>query len=249
MFIMNQPAMIVEHNSEIYLIIADLHIGTTSELKKKGIVIPSQIRPFVKKIQELKKLIKAKILIINGDLKHKVPGISWQEEKEIPEFLKHLSKLFKKIIIIKGNHDGWIEKLVSKKARKNICVKKFFVVGNNYLTHGNMKVDKHNLKSGKIQTIIIGHNQPHVKFRDKFAKYIEPCWVRGSYNEPADRQAVSKNKIKLIIMPAFNPLCGASLVNVQPLIGPIAKNIDKKTAHIFLLDGTDLGTISDLKSK
>ena len=57
---------------------------------------------------------------------------------------------------------------------------------------------------------------------------------------------LSGSGMHLIIMPAFNELCGATTVNKDALLGPIAKNLDYKKTHIFLLDGTDLGKLSDL---
>ena len=48
-------------------------------------------------------------------------------------------------------------------------------------------------------------------------------------------------------MPAFNELCGAILVNKDSLLGPIAKRV--KSARIYLMDGTDLGLLKDMKIK
>lgn len=209
------------------LIIADLHLGVTRELYEKGISIPSQVKPLIEKINKLKKMTKARNLVILGDIKHKIPGISWQEMKEVPEFLSQLR--FEKIILIKGNHDGNIERLIPKKEK--IKIRKSLVIGDYLLTHGHRKI------KSKSKTIVIGHNQPHIKFRDKFgATYVEPVWIRGPINGK-----------KLIIMPAFNELCGATIVNLQPLIGPIAKKLKRRRAHAFLLDGTDLGVLDNLK--
>ncbi len=71
------------------------------------------------------------------------------------------------------------------------------------------------------------------------AKYVEPVWVRGKL----------KTGKKIIILPAFNPLSGATLVNKQSLLGPIPKQIQRDKTKIFLLDGTDLGYLSDLMER
>ena len=220
MFVVGKPALVIKDA----LIIADIHIGITRDFYESGVSIPSQVRKMVKRIHELKKVTKSKRLILLGDIKHKVPGISWQETKEIPEFISLLN--FEKIIIIKGNHDGQIEKMVE--GIKNVQVKKSFSVGDYLLTHGHR-----NVKTQK--SIVIGHNHPHIRFRDKLgALYTEPIWVRGNIG-----------KKELIIMPAFNDLCGATIVNKDKFLGPIAKRI--KNARAFLLDGTDIGLIKDLK--
>jgi metallophosphoesterase superfamily enzyme len=117
---------------------------------------------------------------------------------------------------------------------ENVVVRKTYSCGKYAFTHGHRKVNT------KKQIIVIGHNQPHVLFRDEMkARYTEPVWVKGPLRKPY------KNK-GIIIMPAFNELSGATLVNRNMLLGPIAKCLDKKRAHCYLLDGTDLGVISDL---
>lgn len=234
MFVRNKPAIKIKNA----LIIADLHIGVTRELYDSGITIPSQARTLSKRINELKKLTKTTRLIINGDLKHKVPGIAWQERKEIPAFLSSLK--FRNIVIIKGNHDGWIERMLSNKLKKKIKIKKSFGIDDYLITHGNRRV-----KTNK-KCIIIGHNHPYVKFIDDLGSvYYEPVWLKGTI------KILRKGK-EIIIMPAFNELSGMNIVNnksdnyISWLAGPIAKLLEKSKTHAYLLDGTDLGKVSDL---
>src|SRR3989338_1723942 len=222
MFMKNEPAMKVGR----YLVVADVHIGLTKDLWKSGISLPSQVKRLAERLNSLKKLTKAESLIIVGDLKHKTAGISPQERREVPEFLELLK--FKKIIIVKGNHDGFIEKLVDG---KRVSVQKSFSVGGYIFTHGHRRI-----RSDK-GIIVIGHNHLCVKFRDDVgATYNEPVWVRGRLGGKT-----------IIIMPAFNELCGYFLVNRGTFNGPIASKL--KNPKIYLLDGTDIGRVSDLKVK
>ena len=146
-----------------------------------------------------------------------------REAKEIPNFLSLIN--FRDVVVIKGNHDGAIESIIGK-----IPVKKSVSVNDYCLTHGHM-----NIKTKK-KHIVIGHNQPHVKLKDDMgAIYVEPVWVKGRL----------KDGKELIIMPAFNELCGASIVNDMHFIGPIAKNL-LTSAHAYLLDGTDIGALDDM---
>ena len=125
-FIKKHPALFI---SEIKaLVIADLHIGISYELYKSGINIPSQVKQMKKTIGKLIKQTKAKRLIILGDVKHDVPGISVQELREIPEFLKTLSKKIK-IEICLGNHDTYLKEILPEEIRlhgsKGFKIKKF----------------------------------------------------------------------------------------------------------------------------
>ena len=225
MFLTNHPAMAIKD----YLVIADVHVGITKEIREAGILLPSQVEKLAKQINGLKRVTKAKNLIILGDFKHEIPRISWQERVEIPKLLSLLK--FKKIIITKGNHDGNIEKIIHD---PHIKIKKSFAIGDYIFTHGHRKVKT------KKKTIVMGHNHPHVKFVDDIGStYVQPCWAIGK----ADNREV-------IMVPAFNELCGATIVNGKDnFLGPIARRIDKKNINVYLLDGTYLGRIKDLTVK
>ncbi|MBI2075807.1 MAG: metallophosphoesterase [Candidatus Aenigmarchaeota archaeon] len=223
MFVTGYPAMKLGR----HLVVTDLHIGIAKELYEAGVAIPSQIKSFSERLNKLKDITKTTNLVILGDVKHSI-GTGFLEAKEIPEFFELLK--FRKVIITKGNHDGNIEKL----AGKNVSVRKSFIVGDYLLTHGhrNIKTDK--------KRIVIGHNHPHVRFTDELgAVYIAPCWVRGKIDGKT-----------LIIVPSFNELSGMMVVNdkrYERFNGPIAKKLNKNSAHAYLLDGTDIGRIGDLR--
>lgn len=205
------------------LVMADIHIGITREIWEKGVSLPPQIASLAERVNKLKKLTGTKRLIIIGDVKHKVPGIALGEFRDVPEFFEKIA--YRNVVVVKGNHDGNIERLLPD----NVRVKKSLALGECLLTHGHR-----NVKTNK-KIIVIGHNQPHVRFVDEMrASYVEPVWVIG-------RLGGKLSGKRLIIMPAFNDLCGATLVNKDELLGPIAKNLIKRSAHCFLLDGTDIG--------
>ncbi|MFX1466958.1 MAG: metallophosphoesterase, partial [Promethearchaeota archaeon] len=107
-----EAALLLEAHESV-LIVADLHIGLESQFAKKGIHFPSQT-PLIE--DKLKKLINEYMpskLVVLGDVKHNIPGISIQEWKEIPRLFKNLAKLVN-IEIFPGNHDGNLEKLIPK---------------------------------------------------------------------------------------------------------------------------------------
>ncbi len=231
MFVTDYPAMHIGK----YIVIADLHLGISKELIKAGIRIPNQAKLLAEKANKLHHITKADNLVILGDVKHEIPRISFTETREVAEFLSLLE--FKKIIIIKGNHDGRIENLAG--GMKNISVKKSFAVGDYLLTHGHRNVDT------QKRNIVIGHNHPHVKLVDELgASYIMPCWVIGKVR--------LKSVHRLIIMPSFNELAGTMIVNSGKyghFNGPVARRMNKNMAGAYLLDGTSLGKIKDLMVK
>ncbi|MBI4018525.1 MAG: metallophosphoesterase [Candidatus Aenigmarchaeota archaeon] len=233
MFITDERALVLERK----LVIADMHLGITREIYNRGVSLPSQVPRFLERIHRLKKITGADELVLLGDVKHNIPWISFQELKEVPLLLSTLK--FRKITILKGNHDGKIEMLVPRELQEKISVRKSMIVGDYLLAHGHRNVRTK-------RSMIIGHNHPNVKFVDAVGNsYIEPAWIKSKIGSQ-----------RVIIMPAFNELAGSMVVNdasassegYRPFLGPIAKKVSKERAKAFLLDGTNLGFLKDLKS-
>jgi len=245
-FLTNEPAMFISKQKT--LVICDLHLGIEYEIFKSGITIPSQTEKLEKRIENLIKQTKAKHLIILGDVKHQVPNISWQEYKEIPKFLEHFKGV--KISIVKGNHDGDIERL----ARRDIDIyePKGFRINDFVLTHGQAWPDKHELNASYL---IMGHVHPAIEFWTESFRTIEPCWIRCKIdNEKLEEKFGIKTKFKQgIIMPAFNHIVGGMAFNSKDFepLGPLLKNeiFKWKKSDVYLLDGTYLGKLENLKSK
>ena len=198
------------------LILADLHIGIESELKKFGVFVPNQYEKIRSRIISLIESTKAKRIILLGDVKHNIPSSTIEEYKNIPKLLDELSGLVE-VLIIKGNHDGNLEKLVQKYE-----VLKEFREGKVLFTHGHRKIDL----CDEIDTYVIGHFHPCVEFIDKNGiKIKEAAWIRGEF----------KNKSKFIILPAFNDLIeGISFKKIE------LRYVEKKSVKTYLLDGTYL---------
>ena len=103
-FIKDLPLAFIEKRK--ILVVSELHLGFEYELAKSGIIIPSQAEKFARIIKRVQKKVGAKKLVVIGDVKHTVPGISSKEMSEIPKFFSY----FKNVFVVKGNHDAGIEK-------------------------------------------------------------------------------------------------------------------------------------------
>jgi len=247
-FIKNYPALFIEEIKT--LVIADLHIGISYELYQSGINIPTQVNEMKKTIIKLINQTKAKVLVLLGDVKHDVPGISVQELKEIPQFLEDLSKRIK-IEIVLGNHDTFLKELLPKRKLHN---SKGFKIGKFGFIHGHAWPSKELLV---CDYLIMSHIHPTVQFKDKFGyRIIEPIWIKSKINQKKikEKYKVKKTgKLEIIIMPAFNNLLGGTPVNVKTksdeLLGPLLKNnfIDMDSSEIYLMDGTYLGILKNIE--
>jgi uncharacterized protein len=234
------------------LVVADLHLGAEHDLRMSGVNMPSGAPNIEKRLENLIKKNKANRLIILGDIKHKVPGVSFQEEREVPGMVSRLSELAS-VELLPGNHDGGIEKLCpGLKAHPSEGLK----IGNFFLSHGHAWPGDDALK---CDAIIIGHNHPQVVFSDRIGKtWRERVWVTAEFKREFLKEhynSIKKemNIPELILIPAFNTLVGGWAVNKQSDtgryvggLGPLTKCADIGNASLFLLDGTFLGQVSNI---
>jgi hypothetical protein len=232
----NEKALIIgEH-----LIITDLHIGIEYELFEKGAKLPPQTKKMEERIARLLERSKPKKLVILGDLKHNIPKTSWQEYREIPQLVESLSR-YAEVVVIKGNHDGNLEKLLPDTE----IVKSLAIGDEALLFHGHTKLRKGEMN---YNFIIMGHNHPCIEFKDRLeGRTKESAWIRIRFNE---RIKIWKNP-EIIIMPAFNDLISGTPFNAVEqgaLLGPFFKSgfMDLENAKVYLLDGTFLGRIKDI---
>ena len=258
-FVTGQPALVFNRN----LVVADLHIGIEYELYKSGIKVPTQIEKMKEKIDSLIKKTKTKRLVVIGDIKHQVPGVSMQELREVPEFFSYFSSKIETHICL-GNHDSEIPALVEN---VNIHDTDGFKLEDAYIMHGHSWPKKEFLD---CKYLIISHTHPLIEFRDKLGySFSERVWVKAEF----DRKKLIENKLfnkklkqkyiqikklpEIILMPAFNDLSGGVPINsensrrLKPIsetfLGPMTQLIDKKKTELFLLDGTFLGKLHSLK--
>ncbi|MDH7509296.1 MAG: metallophosphoesterase [Methanomassiliicoccales archaeon] len=230
-------------NDEKILCAGDLHIGLEEELRRKGIHVPSQTHRMEEELHVLSKSHDRLILL--GDIKHQVPGTTRQENIEIPLFLTKMKALFKRIDIVKGNHDGGVEECLPDGVVLHSSAG--FSVGNIGFLHGHTWPS---LDLVSCEILVMSHNHPTVIFEDGLGNVqTEPCWLRASPTNTAfDYFDTFPNEI--IIMPALNRMLGGSPVNTEDceLLGPLFKNkiIDVANAEVHLLDGVNLGRVKDI---
>jgi len=246
-FVTGEPALLAGRT----LFMADIHVGIEYEYRQSGINMPSQTGKLISRIESLLKQTKAASLVLIGDIKHKVPGISWQEEREVPAFLQRLAEKTE-VYVVPGNHDGGIAKFIPKGVKLYPMQGGLF--GNVYASHGHTWPEP---SFSKAKYFIMSHSHPQVEFRDRLGyRWGERIWIRAKLDKTKIREKYKGAKAvpELIVMPAFNPLSGGIPVNrkKQPQeiekqhISPILKSARMRTAKIYMLDGTYLGELGKL---
>jgi len=239
--ILNEPALFMD-NKKI-LAIADLHIGIESELREHGLNTASQIQKMIDHFISLCKKYKPKEIVLLGDIKHNIPSTTIQERKDVKNFLETIQP-YGTIHILPGNHDGNIKKLLPESMI--IHPSDGFVIENIGFVHGHRWPNKEIML---CEQIITSHTHPTIMLTDRLGyKTFEPCWLKAGIIKDKLREKYSDSTdLQILVMPAFNPLCGGIAANREGVTGPIGKIMDVKNAQVYLLDGSSLGKIKDIK--
>ncbi len=265
-FLHGVPALVIGNA----LVVADIHSGIEERLNRKGSRVSGITCAMREQLVSLISETGPSRLVVLGDAKEEIIGISEATMK----FYGELSKLVP-LTIVKGNHDGGLERLESeglkvkeeeilfehrqgKAANGKTLATKQVSFG---LCHG------HAWPSEKLMGcdfLVIAHQHAQVELAEKKRRksrlhegaYIYSHWEQAwLVAEPDPKKLLVKypraNKgIRLVIVPSFNPLVGAGKAGSGTGLGPILKNniFKLKHAKAYRLDGTCLGKLSDLSS-
>lgn len=247
-FVVGEPVVFIP--SEKIVAIADIQIGLEHELYRMGVVIHAQVEGFIKRLDKIIRDTKAKKLVVVGDLKHMVPGISLREERQLMKFFEHLLKKVE-IILVKGNHDTGLETLVPSGVK--ICGSEGVRIGRFGFFHGHAWPAKDLLE---CDYLLMGHLQPAIEFKDYIGyRHLEQVWVRGKLEKKMIKEKYKVDKtgdLNIVIIPAFNRLLGSAIINnmeLEDYMGPLIPSgfLNLDSSEIFLLDGTLIGKLKGLK--
>jgi hypothetical protein len=256
--LVDEPGLVVENNIRV-LVVADIHLGIEWDLGNSGIVVPSQSGQALAKIMEYIDAATPDKVVLLGDVKHNVPLISWQEREEVPHFLESIAKRIA-VDIVPGNHDGDMEFLlrhILPGLEVTLQPARGFVLDDVGYFHGHTWPDPGLLSCDHI---VMAHNHPTIRFTDPLgSSSAEPAWIRTRLNYKV-LEAHFKAKAgdlpwsdpEVVIMPAFCQLCGGVAFNESlhdDLLGPVFSSgaVELDSAQAYLLDGTRLGKLSDLR--
>ncbi|MCU0861060.1 MAG: metallophosphoesterase [Methanomassiliicoccales archaeon] len=244
--IADHPALRILTDGETVLCAGDLHIGLEDEMRSKGVIVPSQTE---RMLQELLCLAEGcDRLVLLGDVKHQVPGTSEQEHSELPRFFSSLTRAFRDVDIVRGNHDVGIEDIGFSGV--HIHPASGFSLGDVGFVHGHIWPSNAVMSR---RTLVMAHNHPAILFRDGVGHITtERCWLRCRFREEAHSRYTELPE-EVVVVPALNRSLQGSPVNLEGgrQIGPLFGKgmIDLENAQAYLLDGVHLGPVKSLVVK
>jgi putative SbcD/Mre11-related phosphoesterase len=259
------PALMLQRKQDRALVVADLHIGWERLLSKRGVHVPPQTPKIRNTLLRLIKETKPTQVIFLGDVKDAITKVEMEEWRDIPEFFEQIQEKVPDLQVILGNHDGNLEPLLPENVK--IVPASGTSFGDVGLFHGHAWPAPELLE---CRSLISGHVHPTVLIRDpmgfRMTRQIlvkAPCDGMQLAESLLSRLGAKKDKVKvkvsqLFIMPSFNQFLGGRPINERKrgkkeggaFIGPILRSgcVNMDEAEVYLLDGTFMGTVAQLKA-
>lgn len=253
----DDAALVLETGGKRALIVSDLHLGYESELAREGIFFPNQLPNILERLLRLLDRHKVDALVLLGDVKHRVVGVSWRESRQVTELLRVMRERVDEILITPGNHDAGIMSLAEGMA--SVVSGRGVRFGDAWLLHGHCWPP---VQAAETRLLIIGHTHPVVglargpgsRRKVYLAMKASKPRVARMLAEKVGREAGLEGRlrggfVRLLVMPHFNnALQGVELSQlvgsgrgVSPLLR--AGVFSVSDASILLLDGARLGGV------
>lgn len=270
------PAALLKTTEKRTLVIADPHIGWENALQERGIHIPSQTPKLLKKLVALLSEYKPDMLLILGDIKYTVVKADLGEWRDVPEFFNELQRYVKEIAIIRGNHDANLEPLLPEEVK--LLPATGTIIGDIGFVHGHKwpslnLLNCRTLVMGHVHPVVVFRDPSGLKItrqvwikaqcdKEEISKTLlqkHKIKLDGTAQATIIKCYGFKPLCnEIILMPSFNDFLGGRAINeTRPgkegqatMIGPMLRSgimhIDK--AEIYLMDGTYLGTLAQLRN-
>ena len=250
--VFGKPALKIRSGNHTFIAIADLHIGHEYSLLKKGVTVKSRIDEIMQDIFDIIMKEKPDHLVIVGDLKDELFGMGAGTERQILRFFSKICRVVGKVTLVKGNHDGQIEDFLPEEVE--LIGPKGGRINDVGFFHGHAWPLQEVME---CPLVVTAHNHPTFgSILGGEKDHHHPCWVRGRWDTDAviehyteaepEKLAVSE----VVILPSFTKIGKGVVVNRgTTFLGPVLSNglLDIRRSKAYLLNGTELGGLDDLK--
>lgn len=274
--LMPNPAALIKTGKTKTLVIADPHLGWEMALQEKGIHVPSQTPKLLEKLKALLIKYKPDSLLILGDVKYTVVASEPGEWREIPEFFNQISPHVSEIGIVRGNHDGNLESMLPENVTMHPAsgvVVGDVGLFHGHKWPSPAVLGCKTLLMGHLHPVVVFRDPAGFKLNkqiwmkanvnpEALAKILlqkHGVKIEGTVAETLKKHyRVKLRAAQVFMMPSFNDFLGGRPVNEskpqkelgsETLIGPVLRSeaVDVDNAELYLLDGTYLGTLNQLR--
>jgi len=275
--LLSHPAAIVKTKKTRTLLIADPHIGWENKLQEKGIHVPSETPKLLNKLTALLSEYNPCRLVFLGDVKYTVVSSERSEWQDIPDLFKKLQNQVADIAIVRGNHDARLEPLLPENVDflpATGAVIGDVGVFHGHKWPSPALLGCKTLVMGHLHPVVVFRDPTGCRMTrqvwmraninsEMFGMILlqKSCVkIEGSVEETLKKHFnIKLRAAELYIMPSFNNFLGGRPINeTRPrkeigdeyLIGPVlrSESVDVDEAELYLLDGTYLGTLNQLRN-
>ncbi len=270
------PAALIESANKKTMVIADPHLGWEMSLQEKGIHVPSQTSKILQKLVSLLIEYKPDTLLILGDVKYTVMTSEPGEWRDIPDFFNEVRHCVAEIGIVRGNHDANLEPMlpesVTMHPASGVIVDDVGLFHGHKWPSPALLGCK-TLVMGHLHPVVVFRDPAGFKITRQIwikatvntsalAKILlqkHRIKMEGTLDETLRKHyKVKARSEQLFIMPSFSDFLGGRPVNEnshqkelgsEPLIGPVLRSeaVDVDNAELYLVDGTFLGSLNQLR--
>jgi len=275
--LMPHPAALIKTDSKKTLVIADPHLGWEMSLQEKGIHVPSQTPKILKKLVDLFVEYQPDALLIVGDVKYTVMTSEPGEWRDIPDFFSEIKNYVREIGIIRGNHDANLEPMLPENVEMHPATGVTVDDVGLFHGHkwpSPVLLGCKTLVMGHLHPVVVFRDPAGFKLTrqawmrvdcnaEALAKILlqkHHVKIEGTLQETLKKHYRIKLRTKqMFIMPSFNDFLGGRPVNetrprkelgAEALIGPVLRSdaVDVDNSELYLLDGTYLGTLNQIRA-
>lgn len=229
-----------------FLVAADLHIGSETYGVINGITLNAKflIQNINDRFLKLVKATKADGIILLGDFKSSVSGITPLERSIVPAVLTSISK-YAEVYLIPGNHDSFMSYIAPNNV--SLISSGGMVLGDILLMHGHTMPSTIRSSAGRI---IMGHIHPIFLKPNNIANG-QRIWIYMKVR----KQAIfsdSDGFLEILIMPSFYSSPNTRLrynmwKPMPPIIERVIKNKAVEEMLLLTLDGSIVADLSCLE--
>lgn len=274
--LMPHAAAMIKTDAKKTIVIADPHLGWELSLQEKGIHVPSQTPKILKKIVDLLAEHKPDALLIVGDVKYTVITSDPGEWHDIPDFFGELKKYVSEIGIVRGNHDANLEPMLPENIQMHPATGVVVDDAGLFHGHkwpSPALLGCQTLVMGHLHPVVVFRDPAGFKLTRQTWMRVEcdshvlakillrkhGVKIEGSVEETLQKHyGIKPNTTQMFIMPSFNDFLGGRPINetrprkelgAETLIGPVLRSdaVDIDNSELYLLDGTYLGTLNQLR--
>ena len=275
--LMPHPAVLIQAEEKKTLVISDPHLGWEMSLQEKGIHVPSQTPKILKKLLDLLSEYKPDVLLINGDVKYTVVSSEPGEWHDIPEFFAEAKKHVAEIGVIRGNHDANLEPMLPENVELHPAtgvVVDDVGLFHGHKWPSPALLGCKTLMMGHLHPVVVFRDPAGFKITrqiwmkatcntEALARILlqkHRVKVEDSVEETVWKHFKVKLRTKeVFMMPSFNDFLGGRPVNearprkelgAEALIGPVLRSdaVAVDDSELYMLDGTFLGTLNQLRN-